>query len=320
MPKIIDGSRLVVKCCKLYYEENYTQNEIAKLLEISRPTVSRLLKEGKESGVVRIEIVNPLQDNFESLERRVEQLYGLKEVIIVEDEADVSLQTKNAAKAAASYLMRIVKPGNTIGVSMGTMVKAVAKYIDIQGNLNLTFVPLVGGVGQSQREIHPNEIITELAKSFGGNFKLLHAPAVVSNENIKKEILKEQSIKEVLDHTKLCNVGLVGIGSPTDPASTIMGSGYFNLNDTSNLQKAGAIGDVCLRFYDIHGHTEQFDFNKRVVGIELEDLKKIDIMIGVACGENKVMAIIGALNSKLINVLVTNYSNALKIAAFKEEN
>ncbi|CUH96446.1 hypothetical protein P22_2536 [Propionispora sp. 2/2-37] len=319
MQKIVDDSRLIVKCCKLYYEENYTQHEIANNLGVSRPTVSRLLKEGKDSGIVRIEIINPLRNNFDFLERQIEKQFGLKEVIIVDDETDDRLQTIQAAKAAADYLMRIVKQGNTIGVSMGNTVKCISNYITNQGKLNLTFVPFIGGVGQSQREIHPNEIITDLARAFGGSFKLLHAPAVVSNENIKKEILKENSIKEVLDYAKLCNIGLVGVGSPTDPASSMMSSGYFNLYDTSNLEKAGAIGDICLRFYDINGNTDKFDFNKRVVGIELEDLKKIETMIGVACGDKKVMAIIGALNSKLINVLVTNYNNAVAISAYAEQ-
>lgn len=319
MQKIVDDSRLIVKCCKLYYEENYTQHEIASNLGVSRPTVSRLLKEGKDSGIVRIEIINPLRNNFDFLERQIERQFGLKEVIIVEDELDDRLQTIQAAKAAAEYLMRIVKQGNTVGVSMGNTVKCISSYIANQGKLNLTFVPFIGGVGQSQREIHPNEIITDLARAFGGSFKLLHAPAVVSNENIKKEILKENSIKEVLDYAKLCNIGLVGVGSPTDPASSMMSSGYFNLYDTSNLEKAGAIGDICLHFYDINGNTDKFDFNKRVVGIDLEDLKKIETMIGVACGDKKIMAIIGALNSKLINVLVTNYNNALAISAYAEK-
>lgn len=320
MLKIVDDNRLIVKCCKLYYEENYTQNEIAGILGVSRPTISRLLKEGKDSGIVRIEVINPLKNNFETLERQMEKQFGMKEVIIVEDESDDRLQIRQAAKAAADYLMRIVKQGNTIGVSMGTTVKAVSSYIMNQGQLNLTFIPFIGGVGQSQAEIHPNEIITDLARSFGGSFKMLHAPAVVSNENIKKEILKEKSIKEVLDYAKLCNIGLVGIGSPIDPASSMMSSGYFNLYDTSNLEKAGAIGDICLRFYDVNGNTEKFEFNKRVVGIELEDLKKIETMIGVACGEKKIMAIVGALNSKLINVLVTNYSTAVAISAYVEQH
>jgi deoxyribonucleoside regulator len=51
----------------------------------------------------------------------------------------------------------------------------------------------------------------------------------------------------------------------------------------------------------------------------MEALKRIETMIGVACGEKKVMAIIGALHSKLINVLVTNYSSATAISDYAEQ-
>jgi deoxyribonucleoside regulator len=316
--KIVDDSRLIVKCCKLYYEEYYTQNEISNVLGVSRPTISRMLKEGRELGIVKIEIINPFQSNFEALERQTEKQFNIREVIIVEDEADEIMQKKNLAKAAAKFLRRIIKDGDAIGVSMGTTLKGITEYINSKEKRRLTFIPLIGGVGQSKIDIHPNDIVMGFAQAFGGNFKLLHAPAVVSNEDIKKALLKERSIKDIIDHSKLCNIGIVGIGSPTDMASTMMTSGYFNEDDTKEFARLGGVGDICLQFYDINGNTESFDFNKRVVGIDLMDLKKIDTVIGVAGGEKKVRAIIGALNSKIIDVLITNYSNAMAINNYKK--
>jgi deoxyribonucleoside regulator len=318
MQKIVDDSRLIVKCCKLYYEEYYTQNEISNILGVSRPTISRMLKEGRDLGIVKIEIINPFQSNFEALERQTEKQFNIREVLIVEDEADEIMQKKYLAKAAAKYLRRIIKDGDAIGVSMGTTLKGILEYINHKEKRKLAFIPLIGGVGQSKIDIHPNDIVMGLAQAFGGNFKLLHAPAVVSNETIKKALLKEQSIKDIIDHSKLCNIGIVGIGSPADMASTMMTSGYFNEDDTKEFAKLGVVGDICLQFYDINGNTDNFDFNKRVVGIDLRDLKKIDTVIGVACGEKKVMAIIGALNSKIIDVLITNYSNAMAINNYKK--
>jgi deoxyribonucleoside regulator len=316
--KIVDDSRLIVKCCKLYYEEYYTQNEISNVLGVSRPTISRMLKEGRDLGIVKIEIINPFQSNFEALERQTEKQFNIREVIIVEDEVDEIMQKKNLAKAAAKFLRRIIKDGDAIGVSMGTTLKGITEYINSKEKRRLTFIPLIGGVGQSKIDIHPNDIVMGFAQAFGGNFKLLHAPAVVSNEAIKKALLKERSIKDIIDHSKLCNIGIVGIGSPTDMASTMMTSGYFNEDDTKEFARLGGVGDICLQFYDINGNTESFDFNKRVVGIDLMDLKKIDTVIGVAGGEKKVRAIIGALNSKIIDVLITNYSNAMAINNYKK--
>ena len=46
----------------MYYEQSASQQEIARRLGVSRPTVSRLLARAREIGIVRIEIVAPQID------------------------------------------------------------------------------------------------------------------------------------------------------------------------------------------------------------------------------------------------------------------
>lgn len=46
----------MVNVARLYYEQNMTQNEIAKELGISRPLVSILLTEARACGIVTISI------------------------------------------------------------------------------------------------------------------------------------------------------------------------------------------------------------------------------------------------------------------------
>ncbi len=313
MKKFVGEANLMIKCCKLYYEENLTQNEIATILGVSRPTISRLLDEGRKSGVVKIEIVNPIENNYGILERNIEKKYSLREVIIVDDDKDDDAQKKNLAKACAEYLKRIVKTDDNIGVSMGTTIKNIGKYIEPNSKLNLTLVPLIGGVGQTQIEIHPNHVVMDLARAFRGDFKLLHAPAVVSNGEIRNTFLKEESLENILEMGKKVDIAIVGIGSPITDKSTMMSSGYFDVDDLKVFKKQGAAGDICLQFYDINGQSDEFEFNNRVIGVELDNIKKIPTVIGVAGGEEKIEAIVGALNGKFINVLVTNYSNAKAI-------
>ncbi len=313
MKKFVGEANLIIKCCKLYYEENFTQSEIGNILGVSRPTVSRLLDEGRKSGVVKIEIINPIENNYGILERNIEKKYNLREVIIVDDDKDDDTQKKNIAKACAEYLKRIVKKDDNIGVSMGTTIKNIGKYIEPNPKLNLRLIPLIGGVGQSQIEIHPNNVVMDLARAFRGDFKLLHAPAVVSNAEIRNTFLKEESIKNILEMGKDVNIAIVGIGSPISDKSTMMSSGYFDIDDLKIFKQQGAAGDICLQFYDINGFSEGFEFNNRVIGVNLDNIKKIDTVIGVAGGEEKVEAIIGALNGEFINVLITNYSNAKAI-------
>jgi deoxyribonucleoside regulator len=313
MRKIVGTTSLIIKCCKLYYEDSLTQDEISNILGISRPTVSRLLDEGRKRGIVKIEIVNPLKNNYEDLERNIEKKYGIREVIIVDDDDDENMQKKLAAKCAAEYLKRIAKKGNKIGVSMGTTIKNISKYINPNPKMNLEFIPLIGGIGQIQIEIHPNQIVMDLAKACNGKFKLLHVPAVVSDSASRDDFIKEKSINEVLMMGKNVDIAIVAIGSLVMEKSTMMKSGYFNKEDITKFKKEGAVGDICLQFYNINGEFINFKFNKRVIGINLDDIKKIKTVVGVACGNYKIDAIIGALNGNFIDVLITNYSTAKNI-------
>jgi len=306
MKKLMDDMRLIVKCCMLYYEEDLNQEKIAQELGLSRPTVSRMLKEARESGIVEIRINSPINSNYRSVERQMEKLLGLKEVIIVDDKKDPLSQKVELGYAAARYLERVLKDKDIIGVSMGTTIKEVARFVRDSHMVNTTFLPIIGGVGQIRMDIHPNQIAMDLARAFGGNFKLLHAPAVISDIGIKENFKTEKGIKQILDIIDKVTIALVGIGVPTEKSSTMMATGYFNEADMETLRKKKAVGDICLQFFDINGDTSQFEFNKKVFGIELSRLKKIGRVVGIAGSVEKVDAIIGAARGKYINVLVTN--------------
>lgn len=57
----------LIRICRLYYEENQTQNEIAKALGVSRPLISRLLREARDAGIVTVQIHVPgLEDKNEN--------------------------------------------------------------------------------------------------------------------------------------------------------------------------------------------------------------------------------------------------------------
>lgn len=75
MKKIVDDTRLIYKCCSLYYEEQLGQQDICRVLGVSRPSVSRMLKLGRELGIVRIDVINPRVLSYSTLERQLERLF-----------------------------------------------------------------------------------------------------------------------------------------------------------------------------------------------------------------------------------------------------
>ena len=85
MRKVVDDPRLIFKCCKLYYEEQIGQQQIADRLGISRVSVSRMLAAGKEMGIVLIQVISPDNLAYSQLEQKLERLFGLKEAVVVEN-------------------------------------------------------------------------------------------------------------------------------------------------------------------------------------------------------------------------------------------
>jgi len=97
----------------------------------------------------------------------------------------------------------------------------------------------------------------------------------------------------------------VGVGSPKQ-SSTMIKRGYFSVKEFAKMNDKGVVGDICTIFYDIQGNIIKFSSHNKMIGLGSRELKNIPIVIGVACGEDKKEAILGALRGGYVNIIVTN--------------
>ena len=325
MKKIVDDPRLIYKCCYLYYKDGFSQVEICDQLGISRATVSRLLKAGRERNIVRIELDNPDSVIYGELERRFESVFNLKEIVIV-DELDIGNRYEHLQKVyeeAISYFSRTFQDQEYIGVSMGHTLYDLANVNIPVESIDCTFVPVVGGVGIKQlgtQNYHSNEIASSFAKKFGGSAVQFFAPAIFNNIEVMQGLMKEKPVEEVTSLFPLLHVVIMGVGSTDAAHSTLVDSGYITPDQYAHFKDMGAVGDVMLRFFDENGNGEPFkEFNDRVMAISEENLAHIDTRIAIAVGEEKAKAILGALRGKRINVLITDISCVNKMLSIMEE-
>jgi len=300
------NTSLITEICRMHYLDNLSQNEISSNLRISKSAVSRLLKEGRNKGIVTFHIKD-YEDRLSSLEGKLEQSFRLKEAVVVSDEGITSEESmkKKVAKAAAVLLQRRIRENDTIAVSWGTTLAEVAKPLNPPSHLNIDIVPLLGGIDITGRDIHSNEIARRVSEAFKGKYYVLNAPVFVSNLQTKEAFEKEKSIKAVIDKAKLADIAVVGIGSPKQ-SSTMIKRGYFSIKEFVKLTDKGVVGDICTSFYDIRGNIIKFSLNNKMIGLGLKELKHIPIVIGVASGEDKKEAILGALRGGYVNIIVTN--------------
>ncbi|KIY22094.1 MULTISPECIES: sugar-binding transcriptional regulator [Mesobacillus] len=304
---LLEEKRLLVKVAQLYYEEGANQSEIANIVGVSRSLISKYLTKAKELGIVQISINEEGYHPFIALESELERIYKLREVICVPSiENDDSKH--RLGLATSKYLLRMVKGTEIIGVSSGTTLYEVAKNMpSTLPKEQLQFVPLVGGVGNERVDIHANHIVASLAESLQARYHLLHVPVLMDSSEAKEVIMRQPSIKSIFDIASQSDIAIVGIGGT--PKHSTMVKSYLDQN-LEEFKSLNVVGDVCYNFINDEGEKSSHPWNEKVISLELEQLKKIPLVIGVASGKEKVDSIKAVLKGKLINVLITDEKTA----------
>lgn len=318
MIKVIDDDRLIAKVCDMYYLQDMSQKDIAAQLGLSRPTISRLIANGRDRDIVKITIDYFGGADFIELERALETRFGLREVIICASKKDADDQKDAVGEAAAQYLRRIVRDGSVVGVSMGTTLSHIAPFIREESVRDVCFVPLIGGLGPVRLAIHSNYISEQLAHAFGGENMLMHAPARVSTAEIREALLKDENISRVIEKGSHPDIALVGIGVP-NKSSAIMATGYCSSEEMARMRKRRVVGDICMQFFDIHGSTKPFVLDNNVVGVDIRKLRTVPCSIGVSCGTDKAPAVLGAIRGRFVNTLILDEELASALIAADDE-
>jgi DNA-binding transcriptional regulator LsrR (DeoR family) len=315
--KIVDDLRTIHKCCSLYYEDHKNQQEICESLQISRATVSRMLKAGREQGIVTITVTPPVRVFYGDLEKELEARFGLKEIIVAYNDVFDSkghIATRLSEEAGA-FLNDLFKDGDYIGVSMGQTIHNITKIQkQFTPKKDLMFLPLMGGISQrkiGKEDVQSNEIAARFAKLFGGKYLQFLSPAVFSSSGVLEGFLQEESINYIFDYYKKLDTVVMGVGVPEREKSTVVNSQYVDKIYLEKMIEKGAIGDIALRFFNEAGDLAPFqDFNNRVASISIEQLKKVRNRVAIASGAEKAEAVKGAIRAGLLNILIADVACA----------
>jgi lsr operon transcriptional repressor len=105
---------------------------------------------------------------------------------------------------------------------------------------------------------------------------------------------------------------MVGIGTPSDEA-TLVRMDCISTTEARRLANSGAVGDVLGTFFDEDGRLMNPDDHGHLVGLTLEDLRSIHTVIAVVSEKGKSKAILGALRTGIIHILITDSDNAMEV-------
>jgi deoxyribonucleoside regulator len=303
-----EDRRLLVKVAHMYYEEGATQSQIADEIGVSRSLISKYLAKARELGIVEIIIHDETIHPFRQLEGKIERMYGLREVVCVPNLGNESSKSRLGA-AASKYLLRVIRDGQTIGISSGTTLHEVAKALPTNQHFpSVTFVPIVGGMGNERVDIHANHIVAKFAENLQAQYRLLHAPVMVDSKEARDIFMRQTSIQEIFAMGEKSNIAIVGIGAT--PEHSTMVHSYLGQEQTEYFDDTDVVGDICYNFINKEGKPSSSSWNERVISLELEKLREIPLVVGVACGLEKVKSIRAALEGKLVHVLITDEQTA----------
>jgi len=301
---------LMVQAAKCYYDLDKTMGEIAKIVGLTRWQVGRLLRDAREQGVVRIEIV-PRAQRRPELESRLQRVYDLREAIVVPSAGeDDSLVADGVAQAAGQFLAALRPRPSLVGVSWGRTMAAVAYWLPRHWNPGVEVVLLNGAMNIHASTTRTNNVAELFAQAGDGRATLLPVPAIVGRAETRSVLEQDTVIARVLTLAAQTPVACFGLGG-TNEDSVLVQSDYLTSADLAALRARGAVGDVLGRFLNRAGDVVDAALDARTIGLDLSLLREKPIRIGVAVGRQKHAIVLAALRSRLVNVLVTDEGTAM---------
>ncbi len=310
---VSQDNELLTEIAVAYYQDEITQEEIAKKFGISRIKVGRLLKRAKEEGIVEINVrYHPVFST--RLEQQMMERFPISRALIALDHQDEEEQRRQVAALVSNYLAMSLKDDMVLAVGQGRNVAAIADHVGSVAERNCKFICGIGGTHRPGDAINADHISRRLAKKFGGSSETLYAPAYVENRALKDAFMQNGTIKETLDRARKADVALVGIGDMNEN-SYMVKLGWFTPHEIIDASlNQGVIGDIAgYDFFNAQGQHVNTVMNDRVIGLSIDELRKIPCVIAIASENTKALAILGALRTGAIDIIATSALNVRTI-------
>ncbi len=292
----------------MYHVQSWRQAEIAEHLSISQATVSRMLKRAQKEGIVRTTIVAP-PGTYAELESGLREVFGLREAIVLDCNEDREEAIMARIGVAAAHFIEVtMQSEEVIGVSSWseTILRMVDNVHPMSSRKAKFVVQTLGGMGNPSVQSHATQLTTRLAQLTGGEPRLLITPGVAQSREAKLVLVSDPFVRETTELFHKITLSIVGIGA-IEPSRMLARSGnVFSESELAEVAEAGGVGDISLRFFDINGHPVRTPLDERVIGMSLGELAKINRVVALAGGQSKSEAIFGALNTRAIDVLITD--------------
>lgn len=306
----VHQDELLAEVAELYYEQDWTQSQLARHIGLSQSQISRLVKEARERGIVEIRVHRPHRSQPTQQARLVE-LLGLADCrVLAAGALDQSSGQSQGIPArvgglAAKFLQERIVDQQALGLGWGRMVHHTLASGYLAGKRGMTVVQIQGGMGGNVEELDGARLVAALGQQLRARTCYLNAPMVVAEASVRAGLMRDPHIRQTLDAGHGADALLMGIGVISRD-SGLYRAGYLSDADLAGIAEEGAVGDVCGRYFRADGGPCKLELDDRIIALDRDALLDVPLRVGVSAGTGKAMANIGAARSGLINVLITD--------------
>ncbi|WP_017444599.1 sugar-binding transcriptional regulator [Gayadomonas joobiniege] len=288
----------------LYYVAGQTQDEIAKALGTSRQSAQRMVALAVSKGLVKVRLDHPIAKCMD-LSVKLKNRFALQSCDVVPSNINDPHSTIGLAQAGASEIERHLKSEQPKVIAMGTgrVLRACVDELTGMQCHQHKIVALLGNMALDG-SASPYDVVVRMAEATQAKHYPMPLPVLPRSRIEKEQLHNQHNIAHNLALAANADATFVGIGN-LGTHSPLRLDGFITQAEQDELQNKGAVGEIISWVYDRNGKLIDCAVNDRVASTPLK-AESDKPVIGIAAGEEKIEAILGAMRSKMINGLITN--------------
>lgn len=306
------SDRNVAEVAWLYYVKGLNQADIAKMLQLSRPTIINYLRLAKERQIVCVKI-SGAHFRINALADALRERFGLSDAMVVPcDGLGREEATQLVCEAAAQFLPDFVGAGDVLGVSWGQTVSFVSEHLPWWPVADLTVRQLIGSLANPLLPTSES-CSTEIARRLSAQCINLNAPAVCSTAELAGQLRAEPIIAEQLARLAECNKAIYSL-SPCTEDTHVVQFKIATPQDIADYVARGAVGIIAGRFVDPGGDPVWGPLDDRLIGADHATLRAMEGLL-VVSGTAKLVPTLSALRGGYVSHIVLDSGLAEAILA-----
>jgi len=295
----------------LYFIAGHTQDEIAKMLQVSRASAQRLVSLCLAERLITFRLEHPIAACME-LASRLRERFRLSHCDVVPTDPAAPLSTAGIAERSANLLETTLRSETPVIVALGTgrAVRAAVERVTPIDRPNHQIVSLVGNIS-ADGSASFFDTVGRLADRTGARHYPMPLPFLMSSEDERNRMVRIDPIARVKAVAAKADLRLIGIGQ-MDQKAQVHVDGFVTRDELFEMMRLGAVGEITGWAYDARGKLIKGGTNRRLTSIPPQAPAET-ATIAAAIGSAKVPAIKAALAGRLINGLITDEATARAI-------